>query len=98
MAKRKYTWYVEPLDDQTNSTISGHVTEKSTTAECRLVKCGDGEKRNFWRCDFGFVKLLHASKESLELKFRVYNQVDKGPIRLCPTFLFKKKKRKAMTK
>ncbi len=99
MNKREYTWYVEPMDDQTNATISGHVIEKSTIAECVAVKCVDNERRNLWRCNFDFVKLLHASKESLNLRFRIYNQADKGPIRRCPSFLFrKKKKRKAELK
>lgn len=94
MAKRKYTWYVEPLSDQTNSIISAHIIEESAIADCVAVECADGKRRNLWRCNFNLVSFLRDSKECLNLKFRVFNQVANGLVRLCPPFLYNKKKKK----
>lgn len=91
--ERKYTWYVEPLNSGTNLTISACIEESSFTVECKSVKCADGKKHNLWKCNFDFVKMLHASKNSLSLNFNVYTQEGKGPIRPSPKFLHKKRKK-----
>ncbi|KPJ55138.1 hypothetical protein AMJ47_01315 [Parcubacteria bacterium DG_72] len=97
MAKRKYTWYIEPLSDQTNLKIGAHIIRKTTIrADCVAVRCVDGRERDLWRCGFDLVSFLRDSKEDLNLNFRVYIQVDNGPIRPCPSFLYKKKKKRKL--
>ena len=85
MAKKKeYTWYVEPLDSNTNQAIA------------ELVDAEDFcSKSHLWRCDIGIVLALKRSMKSLNLKFKLYNQQGKGQVREIPLFVLEgKKKRK----
>jgi len=92
MRERKYVWYVEPLDSDTNSAISDYLKESSITAECKSVLCADGKKRNLWRCNsFDLVQALRNSKKSLNLRFKVYIKEGRGSVRSGPPFLSKKK-------
>lgn len=45
MNKREYTWYVEPIGDETNAVIHDYIKEKSIDAECKSIKCADGKKQ-----------------------------------------------------
>lgn len=81
--KRKYTWYVKPLDAQTNSAIAELAHEEHF---CHKTK--------MWKCDLDIIMALRRSRESLDLKFRIFNQEGNGQIRECPEFIFVKRRRR----
>lgn len=91
MAKREYTWYVEPLDNNTNSTLSQELPESNFGRE----KCEDDKKHPLWECPLDLIRALWKSKESLNLNFRVFNKEGKQGKRRDCTFMFIKKKKTA---
>ncbi len=86
MGKKEYTWYVEPLDSQTNSIFSGQLPEEDFIASMHI----DREDHKLWRCSYKQVAAFQRSKGHINLDFKVYNQRGNGKIRNCD-FLFKKK-------
>jgi len=96
MTERKivYTWYIEPLDANTNQTASEELAKENF---CRAIRCEDGKKHNLWRCDFDFALAIHKSKKSLNLNFHIFNRQGNGKIRQCPSFVFDKKRKKGRT-
>ena len=91
MTERKYIWYIEPLDDSTNQTVSQELPIENF---CHAIRCGDGKKHNLWRCEFSLASSMHKSKESLNLNFNIFGREGNGKIRRCPPFVFTKKKKR----
>jgi len=88
MTKRKYVWYIEPLDSATNEVLSRELAGFS-----RKVICEDSKKHNLWDCSWDFVFALKKSKKHLDLKFRVFNRRGMGQIREFKFPYLKKRKR-----
>jgi len=88
--ERQYEWFIEPLDGNTNTTISRVLPEENFF---QGVECRDGRKRNLWGCAGDFVSMMRMSKTSLGLRFRIFNRCDNGKIREC-RFFSRKKRRK----
>ena len=87
MKKRKYTWFVKPLDEWTNGVISKKLPAEEFSEEIKNI-------RDLWRCpDYSFVDSLLRNQKALKLEFKIYNQEDSGKIREC-SFLQKKKGRR----
>jgi hypothetical protein len=84
MAKKvKYTWYVKPLNAETNATIASMISEEDFS-----------HKTNMWECGINIILFLQRSKTSSNLKFQIFNRQGNGQIRKCPAFIFKRKKRR----
>lgn len=84
--KIEYTWYVKPLDAQTNQTIALIVDEENFCSGSYL-----------WRCDVSIVLSLIKSIKTLGLKFKIFNQQGNGKIREIPLSILNKRKRKRKT-
>lgn len=72
--KRTYFWFIEPIDAQTNDVISNQLGEENF---CRKL-CADGINRNLWMCDHNFAQSLWDSRETLNLKLRIYSALAQG--------------------
>lgn len=83
MAKKKEcTWFVEPLDANTNRIIAQELEEETEERKNRNLICQDGKKHNLWQCSFQLIQRLVLSQQTLGLKFRVYSKQGKyGKIR-----------------
>ena len=92
--KRKYVWFVKPLDASTNEAISREVPEENFQ---HGVLCADGLRRNLWGCSFQIFSALQKSRRSLNLKFRAFNRCGNGKIRECDLLYKKRRKSKAKT-
>ncbi len=90
MKKRKYRWYLEPLDSRTNSIIAGELPEENAH---RALICQDGVPRNLWECPEDFFHVVARSAKSINLKFKIFCQEGNGKIREC-SFLYRKKRKK----
>lgn len=91
MTKPEYTWYIEPLDSDTNQTISRQLTESAEENFSPKIVCGDGKQRNLWRCSYEFALSFVRSKDSLELKFKVWGKTGRHGKITKKTFLFEPK-------
>jgi len=80
MVKRICIWYVEPLDSHTNKVISE-----------QLSKDDFNKSKNLWECPFGFVTSLYASRQDLNLKFKIWGKQGYHGKIVEKTFLFKPK-------
>lgn len=88
--KRVYTWFLEPLDSQTNQAIAGEVPESNLN---RGMRCADGRPHNLWECSYKIVAFFWKSKEKMGLRFKIYVKEGGGKIR-DGSFLFKKRRRR----
>ena len=94
MAEKKYTWYIEPLDSNTNLSISQELPEQNFS---RDIICRDGRTHNLWECSYNFAYAFSKSRKALNLRFNVYNKEGRrDQIRRCD-FLFIKQKKKKKT-
>jgi len=93
MRKRRYSWYVEPINAYTNMSISMQLPEENFGQ----FACEDGEYHNLWKCSYKEVKSFWESKKDIGLELNIYNQEGNGSIRLC-NFLFSRKKKKRQAK
>lgn len=88
--KRRYVWYVCPLDAHTNRVFSENLPPENSMT----VPCADEKIRNLWLCpDRRIAQSFWNSKDDLNLKFEVFNaQIGQttrdARIRQC-TFLFR---------
>lgn len=97
--KREYTWYIEPRGNiaHSNEVISKNINEEDALQD---VVCGDGKRRNLWRCSSAMIYMLWRSRVGLKISFRIFCQEGKGTI-ADKTHLFKndrgsgKKRRKS---
>jgi hypothetical protein len=80
-----YTWYVEPLNKQTNDVLASTLEEISFYEN---IICADGLPHNLWQCPVAFISCLKQSSAGVpSIKFRVFNCKGNGRIREC-TFLY----------
>lgn len=95
MAKKKYTWYIEPLNAKTNEVISDYQKNVSMDGAATIepALCGDGKTHNLWECSYKAISMFFKSKQTFQLEFNVFNKQGAGQIRPCPSFLFKKLKK-----
>lgn len=94
MASNKI-WYVEATG-HTNEVIARELPAENAV---KGVLCQDGEKRDFWRCDYHFVAKLVENEMTLQLKFKVfYREGRYGPVKLWPFLKRKKVPKGAVTK
>ena len=92
MPKKKYVWFVQPLNSHTNEVLSRELAEENLW---HSIFCEDGITRTLWECPIRIIRYLWESKNSLGIEIKVYNVCGpskkfSGRIREC-TFLFKKK-------
>lgn len=81
-------WYVEATG-HTNEVIARELPEENAHKD---VLCQDGEKRDFWECDYAFITKLVKNETVGQLQFRVfYREGRHGPAKPWP---FLKRKRK----
>jgi len=94
MTEKEYTWYIEPLDSDTNETISQELPEQNFSHD---ITCQDGRTHNLWECSYNFAYAFFRSRKALNLRFNVYNKEGRhGQTRRCD-FLFIKRKKKKKT-
>lgn len=91
MSKKKYIWFIEPLDSHTNQTISQELINKDFGRESF---CADGKEHNLWVCPLDLIKGFSKSKKALSLRFNVYNRQGQGKIRKCNFLFFRTRKEK----
>ncbi len=89
--KRKYTWYIEPLDTHTNAIIAGEIDSETNFYRQRL--CDDFTKRNLWQVTAKFAKIMDKSRSEKNLDFHILVQEGNGQIRLWNLAFQKKFKR-----
>lgn len=82
--KRKYAWWIEPIDDITNHAIA----DELTGAEIERIEVGEGNEKRAWPCDSKLVQKLKAAARTslISLRYRVYNRCGQGQIRRVPFF------------
>ena len=97
MAKRQYTWFLEPLDNRTNEVIGKALGEMSEENFHQSIVF-DGKRHNLWECPAQLVADFNRSRTNLGLRFLVYNRLGNGKIRLCPLFLCQQRRRKKPSK
>lgn len=89
--KRKYTWFIEPLDAYTNDIVASEFD--ADTNFFRNRKCGDGIRRNLWQVTAKFAKIMDKSRSEKNLDFHILVQEGNGQIRLWNLAFQKKFKR-----
>jgi len=87
---REYTWYVEPLDTQTNEVIAREAQSHGLMEERELRPEGSKNPLNMWRCQHLFIERLERSKKQLGIRFKIYNREGSGQLRQV---IFSKKKK-----
>ena len=91
MAKRRYKWFIEPRNADTNSVVARSCQEE----DCYVQKeCADGIKRNLWACTEIVRDSLIANKISLALSFNVFRMELPGGKIKNVNFIFNNKKTK----
>lgn len=80
-SKSEYTWYVRPLDSETNRIIAPQLSEEKI---CEVTINGKSVK--LWQCTRDDINSFKRSQEALGLKFKVYNRQGNGQIRECTVF------------
>ncbi len=76
---RKYTWYIEPLDQATNNAIVEYL--KNTVALYTNYLEGVKTGLIFWEVAFPVITLMQNSKKSFPYKFKVYVKEGGGKCR-----------------
>ena len=76
--EREYSWYVEPLDPETNRIIGEKFNVDSMMEG---VRCDDGLRHDLWLCDRQFIARLKKARKSFNLKFNIWVQEGRGLIR-----------------
>lgn len=97
MAKIVYQWFLEPLDAHTNKVVANFLSSISCLEENILssVVTEKGEIMAFQMRDYRDISYFLRSKDSLNLRFRIYNRRgNQAQLRQC-SFLTKKKKQSA---
>lgn len=85
---RRYTWFIEPLNPETNEVVSADLPAENAY---KGITCAGGIERNLWVCDYPYVSRLERSIASFPfLDFRVYKREGQGSIRL---WLFNNRRR-----
>lgn len=98
MAKRIYTWYIEPLNDRANEAIYECSKNIDLDATIEPAICEDGKKHNLWECSIEAIKLLCSSRQDFNLKFEVWGKERfQGKIRK-KSFLFNSKRKRLKKK
>lgn len=88
--KRTYRYYVEPLDEHTNSVLSRELAPKF---ECEEREFWTRKKAPAWEVPGRrFVNYLKNSKQSLKINFNAFIQEDNYPLRPYPWPIPKKEK------
>lgn len=93
---RTYTWFLEPLDKDTNEVIARELANLANVSDVdhemlTQVLCADKKRHNLWRCPFDFVSKIMRSAGQMNLRFKIFNREGKGEIRECA--IMRKKKR-----
>ena len=80
-----YQWFVEPLDDLTNSMIARYLADQNQAGDDhQAVTILDKENRphSVWQVEYNVITLLSNSTRQVVLHFRVFNRAGgRGPIR-----------------
>ncbi len=84
MAKRKITWFVEPLDSDTNEKMAKHLLSIGSLVEQFGMKDKEGVNHLVYQVpDYSLITRFYEDKCKLNLKFKVYyRQNTYGPIKL----------------
>jgi hypothetical protein len=90
---REYKWYIEPLNSQTNSSVS---TQLPAENFCQPA-CKDGQSHNLWQCSFQLARSFWESRENSGLHLKIYIQEKNGKIRSADFLFRRKKKRQSKT-
>jgi hypothetical protein len=91
---KKYNWYLDPLDSDTNDAIRRLKISHGSPDDGREdMLCSDGKRRNLWCCNYDFIARFLRSQVSNNFRFEIYLQSGEGnpPMRWVP---FSRKKRK----
>jgi hypothetical protein len=75
-------WYLEARDVHTNEVIAREVSAELTH---QGVLCQDGQKRDFWECDYHTVAKLLRNETQAQLCFTVfYRECRNCPVKPWP--------------
>ncbi len=85
MTERKYTWYAESLNSDTNEVIARELIAESL---CSRILCVDGRRHDLWTCSYQFAMSLVESKESFNLHFKIWGKEGRNGKIYDKTFLF----------
>ncbi len=75
--KRKYEWFVKPLDDFTNQAVTELLLKTGDVDEVLELKDGHSKTHRVLRVDYGVVQLVQRSQKHQPLRFKVFNR--QGP-------------------
>ncbi len=89
MKKKRYSWYIRPLDVHTNNIIANQLPPENFFDG---ALCADGKHHPLWKCEFSNIIDFQRSKKQCGLKFHIYRRVGQGKIQKLD-FLFRKKKK-----
>ena len=78
MKNKEYTWYVEPLDANTNEAVSREISDENFQ---RDLLDEDGVLRKVWECPWPFVASLQRNKVQMNLQFFVFVREGHGKMR-----------------
>jgi len=78
MKNKEYTWYVEPLDANTNGVVSREIGDENFQ---RDLPDKDGVLRKVWECPWPFVASLQRNKVQMNLQFFVFVREGHGKMR-----------------
>jgi len=93
MDKKRYTWYIEPLNKETNDAIYEYLSKTGLEFSAEPILCADGKKHNLWECPLNLIPLLCGNKKSLQLRFVVWGKQGRYGRVINKLFLFVPKKK-----
>lgn len=64
-------WYMEPLDTHTNEMFAQNIPGNDT---CPQKMCGDGVRRDLWRCSRKELHRFDEDRNEKGLSFQSYSQ------------------------
>jgi len=88
--ERVHTWYIEPIGDYTNKSISEMLMKEENASEKDAQIEGKTKRKKVWEVDYSLITKLKRS--SVYFHFNVFVQEGKGIIR---PFRFSKKMKKS---
>ena len=85
--ERKYRWYIEPQDANTNAALSRVFSEENFYPG---IRDENGKPRNVWECNHSFGAFL-LSRRQLGFRFKVFVREGNGKMREVNFMFFMKK-------
>lgn len=86
--ERKYTWYIQPQNSDTNAALGGAFPAENFYEGMRDEH---GTPRNVWECDPESFRAFVSSKGRMGLRFRCFVREGNGKMREMPFSFFGKK-------